>query len=453
MSLRMRLFVLIGGLAALLVLAQVLLVRSLAREVADETGQVAFEVGEDVVSWLAAVPAEAGAVAQATPLPVAGPGTVTERAYYLRETERGLELVDQRVSVGRASVAAGAPARDMTVTLAIDSPMRSHFLELHGPAGKERIPIPRAGLEGAIERFQRRMLVGSSGLLAAALALAAVIAHRATAPLRDLARAARELGEGRLGTQVDARASGEVAEALGAFNLMSARLAELDAESQRLREREHLGEIGEIARGLAHGLRNPLNALGLTVDELAERSPERADLATSARRQIRRIDNAIRSFLTLASSGRGAPEEDLDLSSIGQDVVLEALQDARGRVSVAIESQARAPMRGVAAEVRAVVQALVVNAVEASPDGARVVARVERLPDGGARLLVDDDGPGLADDVRARLFLPHVTTKSSGAGMGLFLAQRLVAARGGTLELLPREPHGTRAIVEWPAHG
>lgn len=481
MSLRTRLFLLVGGLAAVLVVAQWWLVRSLSRDVSSEVGDVAFRVGEGVVASLGMVersphpgsgPApDPRALARRFELPAAAPAapgarSVVEREIVIREIDGELRVASQRVKVGATDgsivstdqiVGEGDPLTERFVTLSVDTAHDAGFLKVHGPAMERRVPIPRGGLEDALDAFRRRLLAGSAALLLCGILVAAAIAHRATAPLRELRDAARAVGDGALGTQVPLPAgarAGEVGGAVAAFNRMSARLAELDADARRLREREHLTEVGEIARGLAHGLRNPLNALGLTVDELAQGPSEsaRAPLADAARRQIRRIDQSVRSFLALSASATKAPDEDVDVGALVQDVALEALQDARGRVGVSVEAPDETlRVRGVPAELRAVVQALVVNAVEASPDGARVKASVERGDEARVRVVIDDDGPGIADGVRARLFTPHVTTKPSGSGMGLYLAHRIVAARGGRLGLEAREPHGTRAVVELPS--
>src|SRR5262249_6866739 len=157
---------------------------------------------------------------------------------------------------------------------------------------------------------------------------------------------------------------------------------------------------------------------------------------------------SIRSFLALASGGTGAVET-LDAASLVDDVVLSALQDARGRVRVEAERKTpECPLRAIPAEVRAVVQALVVNAVEASPDGARVRVTTAR-EDGACVVSVEDEGPGLAPEVRSRLFTPHVTTKPNGSGMGLFLAQRIASTRyGGSVSLDGRAQGGTRAVLK-----
>lgn len=318
-----------------------------------------------------------------------------------------------------------------------------------GEAVAHEIPIPRGGFEAAIETFLRRLWLGTFAIFGLGLVVAGWVSHRVSVPLRSLSRAAREIGDGALGTQVPADGDPEVAGTITAFNRMSRRLAALDAEARALREREHLTEIGEMARGLAHAMRNPLHLLGLSVEQLAApdaRAERGGALAEAARSQIHRIDRSLRSFLSL-SSGGGAVE-DVDVDDLARDVALELLQDEASDVRVRVEASGECRVRAVAPELRAVLHVLVVNAVEASPPGGEVVVRVGCAAD-RVRMEVEDEGPGLSPEVRERLFTPHLTTKESGAGMGLFLAHRIATSRyGGSLALVAREPLGTRAILE-----
>jgi signal transduction histidine kinase len=321
---------------------------------------------------------------------------------------------------------------------------------VEGPDAKTRIPIPGPGVREAVTRFRTRLLLGSLGIVGVGLLAAAFVAHRVTRPLAELARAARTVGEGAFGAQVATREGGEIGGAIAAFNQMSSRLEALEKEALELKEREHLGEMGEVARGMAHALRNPLHAVGLSVDELASRLPDdpgAAGLAAAARRQIAGVDGTIRSFLALAAGG-GA-EEEVDVRGLAEEVALSALQEARGRVRVRVIAGEGGPkLRAVAPELRAALHALVVNAVEASPDGGEVTVRVDERTGGSAQVTVEDEGPGLPAEVRARLFTPHVTTKPSGSGMGLFLAYRIATARyGGSVVLEDRAPRGTRAVL------
>ncbi|MBP9826659.1 MAG: hypothetical protein KBF21_20695, partial [Thermoanaerobaculia bacterium] len=238
--------------------------------------------------------------------------------------------------------------------------------------------------------------------------------------------------------------------------------ADLDRENRRLASAEQLSELGEVARGLAHSLRNPLKALGLAIEQVGAPT----EVVEGSRRQIRRMDGALRSFLALASAG-SAQAEPVDVAQLAREVALEALQDGGGRVRIDVQASAQAApgaapgasrravpavVAGVPAELKAVLQALVVNAVEASPPGGQVTIQVAPGESGGVCITVDDEGGGLPDEVRARLFEPHVTTKPHGSGMGLFLAHRLVSGRyAGELRLESRAAgtaRGTRAALE-----
>jgi len=431
-TLRLKLFVLIGGLLALMVGAEWLLIETLTKDLRVEVTAVATSVGKDIVRILHRVD-EKGPEPAA---PVAG----VRKAVVHDETKRIVVTTVQTTGDGAVS---------STKSWTTDG--GAGFLFIEGPVARTRIPIPETGVKDAVTRFRTRLVFGSLGIVALGLLAAAFVAHRVTRPLVELSRAARTLGEGRFGTQVLAREGGELGEAIAAFNQMSSRLEALEREALALKEREHVGEMGEVARGMAHALRNPLHAVGLSVDELASRLPDdpgAAEMAAAARRQIAGVDGTIRSFLALAAEG--GTEEEVDVRALAEEVALSALQGARGRVRVTVETgEVRPRIRAVAPELRAALHALVVNAVEASPDGAQVSVRVDARDGGGARVTVDDEGPGLPGEVRARLFTPHVTTKPSGSGMGLFLAHRIATTRyAGGLALEERSPCGTRAVLD-----
>jgi signal transduction histidine kinase len=467
MTLRVKLFALMGGLLALMVGAEWLLVEALTRDLRVEVTAVATSVGKDVVRILrpGADPGGAGPAGPEGPRRI----VIRDEAHLVGEGSRVLALpggddvkVETRVDPAPGGGKEGGPRVERfvvtTVETGADGKARAKakwtasegtgFLFIEGPAARTRIPIPGAGVRVAVTRFRTRLVLGSLGIVAFGLLAAAFVAHRVTRPLVELSRAARTVGEGAFGARVETREGGEVGEAIAAFNQMSSHLRALEREALALKEREHLGEMGEVARGMAHALRNPLHAVGLSVDELAARLPDDLDaaaMAAAARRQIAGVDGTIRSFLALAAGG-GA-EEEVDVRALAEEVALAALQEARGRVRVSVSPGGGARLRAVAPELKAALHALVVNAVEASPDGGEVVVSVAE-EEGRAVVRVEDEGAGLPEQVRARLFTPHVTTKPSGSGMGLFLAHRIATSRyGGSLALEARAPHGTRALM------
>jgi len=533
LSLRLRLFLLLGGLVALLVVAQWWLVRTLTGELSSEVGEVAFSVGRSLITAMdeqrvvvvdetARVEGTETMERHVSVLGVGPEGAVRQRVVVNASPEGGEEegsahsfAFEIRTEQGEdepSTEPAAEPTAERSPSSLPPSPTdgpntlvlkleaaggQGRALVLEGAGKKPRIvpiPIPQRGVDARLARFARRLLVGSLGILGLGLLAAAVVAHRVSAPLAGLRDGALRLAAGDLGTRVPETAGGEVGAAARAFNRMSSQLARLEEANRTLRAREHLAELGEVARGLAHSLRNPLNTLGLSVEELARQAAasgeeargETEELAAGARRQIQRIDGAVRSLLVLGvEGGGGAVTESVDLSRLADDVALEALQNFRGRLHIEVETsggeipegemqegemqegatQEGVPrpgalsVRGVAAELRALLQALVVNAAEASPEGGTVrVVLTPLLPPGqpvaGAeprrvRLAVIDSGPGLAPEVRGRLFSPHVTTKPEGSGMGLYLAHRIATSRyGGTLEIGEAAGGGTRALLE-----
>ncbi|MFT7677031.1 MAG: HAMP domain-containing protein, partial [Planctomycetota bacterium] len=106
------------------------------------------------------------------------------------------------------------------------------------------VPVKREGLRRAIDHFLTRLILGSAAILGFGLLVAGFVAHRVSHPLRQLSQAARKVGKGEFGAQVEPEGDAEVRETLAAFNAMSLRLSELDAEAEQLREGQHLSELG-----------------------------------------------------------------------------------------------------------------------------------------------------------------------------------------------------------------
>ena len=301
-------------------------------------------------------------------------------------------------------------------------------LRVLGPAGFDLIPLSSAPVDSAVQRFASQLAWGALALLAFGMLAAWWMASRIARPLKSLSEAALHVGSGEAGFQVDESGPPEVRDSLHAFNRMSADLARLQREADASRAQRELAELGDIGRGLAHSLRNPLHALGLSVEALAQSSndPQAVQLATLGREQLQRIDQALRGFLAL-SSGVDAVVCDVSVSLTLDDVLLEAAQRAGGKVSFRKTGQ-DCSIRAVPAELRIVFHTVILNAVEASPVGAAVDVLWHAIED-GVELSVRDMGAGVPASVRERLFQPHVSSKPSGAGMGLYLSQRIVRQR------------------------
>ncbi len=449
MSLKWKLFSWFGLLMLLLLAAQWWLVGQMSARALEDFGAEAIRISRDMAEFFS------------RELDSLGPGRMvvderTESEGGAVVQQRELRVIERRpgerqpVDTGRED--ASAPGLE---SLRFDSeatPGQTEFtLTLQGPRSQKKIRISSDQVAESSRQLSRRLLAGTLGLLLAGLALGAVLANSVARPLEGLAATAQRVARGEFGVRVEQRGSSrEIRQAVEAFNRMSGQLEQYRTELQALEQEKQLAELGEIARGLAHTIRNPLNTLGLALEELTERvgadDPRGAELAQRADRQIRRIDRWVRSLLSMTSAG-GELTAPHSVGELLEDLALELSQSGSCRLEV-VAAAGTLPVRGIEAELRGMLQALLENAVEAAGPGGAVQARVDSAGDGRVQVSIEDDGPGLPEEVRGKLFSPHVTTKPQGAGMGLYLTERLARTRYGGSLRLDSAGKGAKAVLE-----
>jgi two-component system sensor histidine kinase HydH len=238
---------------------------------------------------------------------------------------------------------------------------------------------------------------------------------------------------------------------IGVVALLASYLAErlrltggaLEEATVRVREAERLAELGRIAAGLAHEIRNPLGSISGSIEMLRESpllSEEDRELCGIIRREARRLNNLVTDMLDL-SKPRTPEAEAVDVASLARDVVALAARTERsgtGDVLVVYEGPSDSAMaRCDGEQMRQVLWNLVRNAVQASGAGSTV--RVEVAPHGKeVTLSVDDQGPGISKEAEARLFDAFYTTRSHGVGIGLAVVKRIIddhAKMGATIDV------------------
>jgi len=214
---------------------------------------------------------------------------------------------------------------------------------------------------------------------------------------------------------------------------------------------------GEMARQVAHEIKNPLTPVRLGIQHLLrvwQNEPEHFDrvLGDTAQRilsEIDRLDAIARGFARFGAPGAEVvPLEAVHLMSVARDVVsLYQLGDHAGAVSVEGPADGT-PVQARRDEVREVLLNVLENARDAG--AARIQVLIE---EGGRRLRVRDDGRGIPEDVLPRVFEPAFSTTSSGSGLGLAIAKRLVEAWGATIGIESRPGTGTTVTVTFPRQG
>jgi signal transduction histidine kinase len=218
---------------------------------------------------------------------------------------------------------------------------------------------------------------------------------------------------------------------------------QLELERQLTRA-DNLAAMGRLTATLAHEIRNPLAIIRGSAKRLGRLEPEAQRLADSLVEEVDRLGRTVSRYLQFARvEPDGGGTGDLAAALRATLDLLEGEVRARG-CTLEHDGDLAAPalVRLDVESLKQICLNLVLNALEAVPEGGRVSVALERQAH-RARLSVRDDGPGMPEDVLRRLGEPFFTTKAQGTGLGLFLSKRLVEGAGGTLAVTSRPGEGT----------
>ncbi len=281
-----------------------------------------------------------------------------------------------------------------------------------------------------------------------------VVTRNATRPVEAVAEAARQVADGQLDVVVPVDRADEIGQLAVAFNRMTAALRERQELLARLAAAEKRAEIGHLAAGLAHEIKNPLNALSLGLDVLRRRhrpaeeaaAADQAERIDALRGEIDRLATLINNFLAF---GRPLTLTILpvDAASLVRDTLADLAEMAE-RVRVRFSADLPAGLPPVAADgslLKSVIWNLAQNGIQTMEKEGGTLRVAARLADGtvdeGPRvvLTLEDEGPGIDAAHLPRLFEPWFSTKEGGVGLGLAMVKRIVEEHGGRVEAGNRE--------------
>ena len=306
--------------------------------------------------------------------------------------------------------------------------------------------------------YRTAVMLGTAlGLtLLGALGVAVWAARRVTEPLADLTQAAARIGRGGEPTSpVAIRSRDEIGMLARAFNRMH---VDLRRAEQELIDAAKFAFVGELAAGVAHEVRTPLGVMR-SATQLIERALETRDervreLAHLLREEVDRIERVVSELLQLARP-RALRVEPCE---IGQVVFRAAdfVETQASEKKIRVCRSARTPDPVALCDPDLVYQValnLLVNAVQVLPAGGTIEVGVADPVDGLVGFFVRDDGPGLAPDVRDRIFEPFFTRRDGGVGLGLTFVRRVVDEHRGRVHVESAPGHGVAFHVHLPAAG
>lgn len=278
-------------------------------------------------------------------------------------------------------------------------------------------------------------------------------------PIRHLVAATNRIAGGDLSQEIPVRSSDELGELTGAFNRMVRNLSRTQDELIRS---EKLISLGRLSAGVAHEIRNPLNAMKGAIVFLRKRRAEDElirEYTELVSEEIDRLNAFVTDFLTFA---RQSPPKltptDINRLILNAQGLFEEQARKRG---IVFRNSLDKKMPSIMLDPHQMDQVLInliLNAMDAMPDGGVILFESSITPGSGSskaekrvRISIKDQGTGIPDGELKNVFDPFFSTKDAGTGLGLPLSLGIVESHGGTIMVQSTQGKGTRVILEWPA--
>lgn len=328
------------------------------------------------------------------------------------------------------------------------------------PAVHVLAQLEGASLSEQLARLDRGFAVAGATGVIFALVLGALLAFTTTRPLRELEQAAVRVGRGDLESTIGEVHGGEVGNALEAFNRMT---REIKKTRARLLRAERIAAWRDIARRIAHEVKNPLSPIQMSIETMrktyAQRHPDFDEIFEESTRaileEVERLERIVSEFSRFARMPRPRAEP-VDVAEVAAHVVgLHRDEDTH----VGLEVQPTPPVQADREQITQVLTNLIQNGLDAcrahhGGNGGRVHVWVGPSERGrGTDVIVDDDGPGIPPAERGQVFEPYHTTKAGGTGLGLAIVHRIVLDHGGDIEVDTSPAGGARFRFSLPPEG
>jgi two-component system, NtrC family, nitrogen regulation sensor histidine kinase NtrY len=441
------------------------------------------ETGEVEPRWAELAVKTRGAAFFASELMITDGGQIGQKLVV--EAARSTRLGPYRATIAAGQIIGGAmlkPLQDSEVDARIVDPRGAVLVKPLRPwTGEATGPVIRLSLDGAdgrpvaklevalsqaeLQTVLRQVTLLSAGLGGAALVITVLlglwVSTRMTRDLDELVVGAQAASRGDLDHEVPVRTRDEIGAVAEAFNAM---MSDLRESKEKLVIAERVAAWQEIARHLAHEIKNPLTPIQMSVETLrktrANQHPsfdeifeESTHTVLEEAARLKRIVSEFSEFARLPKPERRR----MDL----HEVVNGAVSLYQGSMTIERDLAGNLPhIEADRDQLSQVLLNLLENARDALPKGEgasariRVQTRVER-PGRSVALVVEDSGPGIASEARDRIFTPYYTTKhaSGGTGLGLAIVHRIVSDHGGRITVTDSSLGGARFVIELPIAG
>jgi two-component system, NtrC family, nitrogen regulation sensor histidine kinase NtrY len=313
-------------------------------------------------------------------------------------------------------------------------------------------------IEGQIDELDRRVLMAAVLFILLGAAIGYWMAERIADPVNRLTRATGRIARGDLDARILATSSDEFKRLVESFNQMA---ADLQRQRVELERTNRLAAWADMARQVAHDIKNPLTPIQLNAEHLHRVHEDQGrplgrvldECVNNVLEQVRLLRQIASEFSSFASSPTVRPEP-TSLPDLIAEVVEAYRAGLTGRVSIETDIPRTLPLLMVDKTVLArALTNIIENALHAMPGGGTLRVNGRLTSDQAVELVISDTGVGMDAASLERMFEPYFSTRASGTGLGLTIAKRNVELNGGTISVESEKGVGTTVRIVFPRSG
>jgi len=305
-----------------------------------------------------------------------------------------------------------------------------------------------------------RRLFATCMVFAVGIAFTIFLARRYTDPIHRLVGNFKRVSAGDLSVTIPVDSQDEIGELSVGFNNMVEKLREREVLEKRLYEAEHLSRVGQLASGIAHEIRNPLNYISLAIDHLKaemlplcdDKRPELEELTDKIKEEVRRVNYMVLNFMNygrpLKLRRSLVPYDDILTKTL--PLIADRLAEQHIRVEQRI-APVLPPLWVDQELLRNCIINFLSNSAQAMNDGGIITLGASLDEERGRVMLTfADQGSGIREEDIAKIFQPYFTTKDVGIGLGLAITERIIKEHGGDIQVQSLPGEGTTFTVSLP---
>ncbi len=302
-------------------------------------------------------------------------------------------------------------------------------------------------------RMHYKRLLITILIFAFGIILSILISYKYTQPISLLINSARDIASGKA-PQIKKEFYGELGELVNSFNEMVRKLEEKKELENQMSRLEQQAMLGQLASGIAHEIRNPLNLINLTldhIDSINSQKDSKDEVILHIQRikeEIKRINHLISNFLDL---GRELKLQRIQIrADILIDDVINTLAAKLNEKKIIVDKNYCRPVPVINVDIdkmKSCILNIILNSIDAIREGGKITIRTT-VDDDKVVLAFEDTGEGIAPENITKIFDPFFTTKKTGIGLGLAITRRIIEAHGGSISAESEQGKGTKIMIK-----